>query len=309
MNTKLLKDVWHSPCDDGSTLLVLMALADEANEHGEYTAEMPTIARKARQSERNCRYILRRLESLQIIECLQANGRGHKNSYRISTQNLQRLQTLQTLQPLPPFETLQPLPPLRQSQQEQEVTASENAETLQPLPPLVNTANPANPANPATIAPFAGFVTPSPLHSPTLDIQDKEQDLSPKAPLPAETAPAEMSNNGPPPPAPPPKRSRKPPRLDMNYTPGFSKWWAVYPPDRRTDKPQCFAKWQEYNLEPRTEELVAKIERLKNTTWNRPRAERGFIKSSLPYLNGGRFEDELVPLDGTTTLAKERTPL
>lgn len=287
MNTKLLKDVWQSPCGDGSTLLVLMALADEANDHGEYTAEMPTIARKARQSERNCRYILRRLESLQIIECLQANGRGHKNSYRISTQNLQRLQTLQ---PLPPFETLQPLPGLRQGQQEQGVAVPGGVETLQPLPPLVN---PANPANPATIA---GFNTPSPLNSPTLHIQDK--DLSPPSPLTAETAPADIDGNGPPqPPALPPKRSRKPAYLNTNYTPGFSKWWAVYPADRRTDKPQCFAKWQEYDLEARTEELVAKIERLKNTTWNRPRAERGFIKSSLPYLNGGRFEDELVPLD------------
>jgi len=110
MSGKLVVDIWHSPYGDASTILVLMALVDEANDKGEYTADISTISRKARQGVRNCRYILRRLERLEIIECLEARGRGHTNSYRVRIENLQNLQNLQILQPVPVKKSARPTP-------------------------------------------------------------------------------------------------------------------------------------------------------------------------------------------------------
>lgn len=113
-----------------------------------------------------------------------------------------------------------------------------------------------------------------------------------------------------PPPIPPPGKNRvrqkKHEKLRMDYTPGFLVWWDTYPHDRRIGKPQCFAVWAAHQLEVRTAELVEKIERLKMTNWDRPPEERKWIKTSLPYLNDGRFEDELVPLPVKELSAIER---
>jgi hypothetical protein len=80
-----------------------------------------------------------------------------------------------------------------------------------------------------------------------------------------------------------------------SYTPGFLQWWAAYPVDRRREQDNCFVVWVREDLEPRAEELVAKIEHLKITEWNRHGPERQFIKTSLPYLNAKRYNDDLHP--------------
>lgn len=95
------------------------------------------------------------------------------------------------------------------------------------------------------------------------------------------------------------KRQRKIQTLRTDYSAGFLAWWGAYPPGRRLDKPLCFEKWQECELEPRTAELVEKIERLKATTWCHTEPKN--IKTSLPYLNSGRYEDDLVPLPDIPT--------
>ena len=81
---------------------------------------------------------------------------------------------------------------------------------------------------------------------------------------------------------------------DTNYTAGFLEWWYEYPSERKVSKPACFEVWKDKDLEGRTEELVEKLQRLKLTTWKH--TETRYIKSSLPYLNDNRFEDDLVPL-------------
>ena len=82
-------------------------------------------------------------------------------------------------------------------------------------------------------------------------------------------------------------------RFQRDYTPGFLAWWGAYPADRRISKPECFAVWRHQSLEERTDELCKKLGRLKETTWKY--CERKYIKTSLPYLNSGRYEDDLVP--------------
>src|SRR5262245_22184818 len=92
MSSDLVVKIWHADYGDASTILVLMALADEATDRGEYSGDMADIAKKSRQSERNCRYILRKLEDLEIIERFEGRGRKHKNSYRINVAHLSRLE-------------------------------------------------------------------------------------------------------------------------------------------------------------------------------------------------------------------------
>lgn len=94
------------------------------------------------------------------------------------------------------------------------------------------------------------------------------------------------------------KRQRKIQTLRTDYSPGFLAWWGAYPPDRRFDKPICYKRWCELGLESRWQEQVEKIERLKLTTWKD--CERKHVKTSLPYLNGGRWDDDLVPLDSAS---------
>lgn len=92
-------------------------------------------------------------------------------------------------------------------------------------------------------------------------------------------------------------KTKKPHSKD--YTPGFLAWWRAYPPSRRLDKPSCFAVWQREQLESRASELLEKLERLKETTWKH--TDPHYIKTSLPYLNGGRYDDDLLPLPDMPT--------
>ena len=91
-------------------------------------------------------------------------------------------------------------------------------------------------------------------------------------------------------------RAKKPQRLRTDYTPGFQAWWAAYPPDKRVSKPACFTVWLALGLESRADELREKVVRLTLTTWAKV-TDRKYIKTSLPYLNEGRYEDELVPFN------------
>jgi DNA-binding Lrp family transcriptional regulator len=166
MSVKLVVDIWHCPYGDASTILVLMALADEANDKGEYTADIKEIARKARQSIRNCRYLLRKLEELDIIERFEARGRSHKNSYKI------RIENLQNLQPLPIKENMQKVQPLQQ------LHVLENMQKVQELQVL----EPEKPAKPATIAAQPPPFPPDPL-TPEIQDKPKTQDLPPLPPI------------------------------------------------------------------------------------------------------------------------------
>ncbi len=99
MSIKIMTQVWeHAPYQDASVLLVLLALADWANDRADAWPTIPELARKARQSERNVRYVLRKLEEDGMIERFEARGRTHKNEYHINLENLQNLQNLQGLQ-------------------------------------------------------------------------------------------------------------------------------------------------------------------------------------------------------------------
>ena len=161
MSGKLVVDIWHAEYGDASEVLVLMALADEATDAGEVSMDMATIAKKARQSERNCRYLLRKMEDLDIIERLEARGRKHKNRYKIHKENLKNLQPVQVNE----HNNLQPV---------QVIEDKKSPNTSDGKKPATS-AGYRKPAKPATSAGFNTFFPPDP---PSLrqKTQDKDKD-------------------------------------------------------------------------------------------------------------------------------------
>jgi len=79
MSIKVMSRVWEHSQHGGSTLLLLLALADWADDWGYCFPSHATIARKIRSGERNVYYLLRKLEESAEIRII-TRGRGGKTS-------------------------------------------------------------------------------------------------------------------------------------------------------------------------------------------------------------------------------------
>lgn len=87
MSIKLMAQVWDmdNPELNGSKLLTLLALADYANEQDTCWPSIPTLAKRARVSERQAQRIIQWLEEQHYIECTErGNGKGHSSRYLIT---------------------------------------------------------------------------------------------------------------------------------------------------------------------------------------------------------------------------------
>lgn len=73
--------VWETSCAKEGDLLVLLAIADSANDGGEAWPSIETLAAKARLNRRHVFRILKRLEDMGELEVVHASG--HRNRYRI----------------------------------------------------------------------------------------------------------------------------------------------------------------------------------------------------------------------------------
>jgi hypothetical protein len=93
MSIRVMTDVWaHADCS-GSELLVLLALADFSDDHGENIyPSMQTLARKSRLSESQARRVVQNLVKKGLLEIVEAGGwdrgRNRSNAYRILLENL-----------------------------------------------------------------------------------------------------------------------------------------------------------------------------------------------------------------------------
>jgi len=86
--------VWSRAPYSSSTLLVLLALADWANEDGICWPSIQTLSKKARVERRSTQYIIRKLAADGIIEIEEGRGRGHQHKYQIKVHKLRPLQEL-----------------------------------------------------------------------------------------------------------------------------------------------------------------------------------------------------------------------
>ena len=102
MSVHVMSQVWRHGPKDGNDLLVLLAIADFADDEGYCWPSMASIAKKARMTERGARKIARRLEEAGHLSCDVGGGRGGSNRYRVHVIN-------------PEHETGNTVPPERQT--------------------------------------------------------------------------------------------------------------------------------------------------------------------------------------------------
>lgn len=102
MSVKLMSQVWELANVDQGTLLVLLALADWANDKGVCWPSVPAIARKARLGDRQVRRILHALEERGIITVQEQRGRkrGKEYSTNVYRLNLTACPVLVELKPV-----------------------------------------------------------------------------------------------------------------------------------------------------------------------------------------------------------------
>ncbi|MCC6618753.1 MAG: hypothetical protein IT341_06905 [Chloroflexi bacterium] len=84
MSLRALTAVWETSTFDGGTLLVLLALADYADEHGWSYPSIATLSRKARLSERATQYCLRDLAARGEVVVEERTGPKGCNRYRVT---------------------------------------------------------------------------------------------------------------------------------------------------------------------------------------------------------------------------------
>lgn len=93
MSIKVMNAVWAYADCKGSELLILLALADFADDNGENIyPSMQTLAHKSRMSDKQARRVVQNLVKLGLIEIVEAGGwqrgRNRSNSYRILLENI-----------------------------------------------------------------------------------------------------------------------------------------------------------------------------------------------------------------------------
>jgi Helix-turn-helix domain len=127
MSIRVMTAVWdHSPYESGE-LLVLLALADWADDQGRCWPSVQAIAQKARLKERQVYNILQKFRADEIIQCAPGGGRGHSTNYLINTAKIAGFASQKkTLQPIaekpctpvhtnPAMECKSPRPPNRKN--------------------------------------------------------------------------------------------------------------------------------------------------------------------------------------------------
>ncbi len=107
MAVRVMHWVWeHAAEVQGNDLLVLLALADWANDDGICWPSIPRLATKARVSVRTAQYIVQRLEARGYVSIERGGGRRHPNHYRVHPPHGLMAQTPQPPHPSAP-ETMQ----------------------------------------------------------------------------------------------------------------------------------------------------------------------------------------------------------
>jgi hypothetical protein len=83
MSIKIMNAVWHLSRQKGTPLLLLIAIADNANDNGEAWPGIEYLARKIRMSERQTQRLVRDLEKTDELIMERGGGRGNVHRYFI----------------------------------------------------------------------------------------------------------------------------------------------------------------------------------------------------------------------------------
>ena len=83
MSIKIMNAVWHLSKQKGTPLLLMIAIADNANDNGEAWPGIEYLARKIRMSERQTQRLVRDLEKTDELIVERGGGRGNAHRYFI----------------------------------------------------------------------------------------------------------------------------------------------------------------------------------------------------------------------------------
>jgi hypothetical protein len=88
-----------------------------------------------------------------------------------------------------------------------------------------------------------------------------------------------------------PKTSKK---KQVGYPDDFEKFWNAYPKNRRTGKKLAFAEWKKATDKPPVDEIVAKLEQLKQS-WAWKKDDGKYVKHPSRWIKSGGWDDEPGP--------------
>ena len=88
MSVRTMAAVWERSQHSGTSLLMLLAIADFADDDGRAYPSVPTLARKCRMKERNAQYILSELVESAELTIQRGKGPRGSNVYRIKLASL-----------------------------------------------------------------------------------------------------------------------------------------------------------------------------------------------------------------------------
>jgi DNA-binding transcriptional regulator YhcF (GntR family) len=83
MSIKVMAWLWDNATVEGTALLMLLAIADHANDEGQCFPSVATLARKVRVSERQAQRLILQLEQAGAIDIDRGVGRNHTSHYTI----------------------------------------------------------------------------------------------------------------------------------------------------------------------------------------------------------------------------------
>ncbi len=90
MSIDVMVEVWKYAPVKGGDLLVLLCLADHANERGTCWPSIPTLAERSRLEERQVYRIIKNLERKGLIDIDHGEGSRRGNWYRVNTANFNK---------------------------------------------------------------------------------------------------------------------------------------------------------------------------------------------------------------------------
>lgn len=85
VSIKVMSSVWESAPVRGGRLLVLLALADFANDNGICWPSITTLAQKARLKRRQTQHIVKKLRDTKLIAMDKGTGPHGANTYKVRT--------------------------------------------------------------------------------------------------------------------------------------------------------------------------------------------------------------------------------
>lgn len=89
MSIRVTTHVWEHSQARGTALLLLLALADQSNDQGISWPSVGFLAAKARLSEREVHYLIKKIAETGELQVLRGGGRKRPNVYQLTVQGLQ----------------------------------------------------------------------------------------------------------------------------------------------------------------------------------------------------------------------------